>query len=62
MGIVDKLNREINAALRTSQLEAAMAKLGAQTANETPQQFAAFIAGELAKWTDLSNSAGIKIE
>ncbi len=62
MSIVDKLNREINAALRTSQLAAAMAKLGAQTANETPQQFAAFIAGELAKWAALSNSAGIKIE
>jgi tripartite-type tricarboxylate transporter receptor subunit TctC len=29
---------------------------------ETPQQFAAFIAAELAKWTDLSNSTGIRVD
>jgi tripartite-type tricarboxylate transporter receptor subunit TctC len=60
--IVDKLNRAINAALRTPEMQSAMARLGAQAADETPQQFATFIAGELAKWTDLSNSAGIKVE
>jgi tripartite-type tricarboxylate transporter receptor subunit TctC len=60
--IVDKLNRAINAALRTPEMQTAFANLGAQPATETPQQFAAFIAGELAKWTDLSNSAGIKVD
>jgi tripartite-type tricarboxylate transporter receptor subunit TctC len=60
--IVDKLNRAINTALRTPEIQSAMARLGAQAADETPQQFATFIAGELAKWTDLSHSAGIKIE
>jgi tripartite-type tricarboxylate transporter receptor subunit TctC len=62
MDIVDKLNRAINAALRTPDMRTAFANLGAQPATETPQQFAAFIAGELAKWTDLSNSAGIKVD
>jgi len=62
MDIVNKLNRAINAALRTPDMRNAFANLGAQPATETPQQFAAFIAGELAKWTDLSNSAGIKVD
>ena len=62
MDILDRLNRAINAALRTPDMQTAFANLGAQPATETPQQFAAFIAGELAKWTDLSNSAGIKVD
>ena len=60
--IVDTLNRAINAALRTPDMLTAFANLGARPSTETPQQFAAFIAGELAKWTDLSNSAGIKVD
>jgi tripartite-type tricarboxylate transporter receptor subunit TctC len=60
--IIDKLNRAINAALSTSDMQTALANLGAKPATETPQQFAAFIAGELAKWTELSNSAGIKVD
>jgi tripartite-type tricarboxylate transporter receptor subunit TctC len=62
MDIIDKLNRVINAALRTPDMQTALANLGARPATETPQQFAAFIAGELAKWTGLSNSAGIKVD
>jgi tripartite-type tricarboxylate transporter receptor subunit TctC len=60
--IVDRLNRAINAALRTAEMQNALAKLGAQGADETPQQFAAFIAAELGKWADLSNAAGIRID
>ena len=62
MDILDRLNRAINAALRTPDMQTAFANLGARPAIETPQQFAAFIAGELAKWTELSNSAGIKVD
>jgi tripartite-type tricarboxylate transporter receptor subunit TctC len=39
-----------------------MKRSPAQPSAETPQQFAAFIAAELAKWTGLSNSAGIKVD
>jgi tripartite-type tricarboxylate transporter receptor subunit TctC len=60
--IVDKLNGVINAALRTPGMQTAFANLGTQPATETPQQFAAFIARELAKWADLSNSVGIKVD
>jgi tripartite-type tricarboxylate transporter receptor subunit TctC len=60
--IVDKLNNVINAALRTPGMQTALANLGTQPATETPLQFAAFIARELAKWADLSNSAGIKVD
>jgi tripartite-type tricarboxylate transporter receptor subunit TctC len=60
--IVEKLNRAINAALETPEMRSALAKLGAQPAIETPKEFAAFIAAELAKWTELSNSAGINVD
>jgi tripartite-type tricarboxylate transporter receptor subunit TctC len=60
--IVTRLNGLINAALRTPEMQAALAQLGTRAANETPQQFAASIAAELAKWSALSNSAGIKVD
>jgi tripartite-type tricarboxylate transporter receptor subunit TctC len=60
--IVDRLNGLINTALRTPEVEKALAAIGAKGANETPQQFGAFIAAELGKWTELSNTAGIKID
>jgi tripartite-type tricarboxylate transporter receptor subunit TctC len=60
--IVDRLNGLINTALRTPEVEAALAAVGAKGANETPQQFGSFIAAELGKWTELSNTAGIKLD
>jgi len=60
--IVDRLNGLINTALRTPEVQAALGALGAKGANETRQQFGAFIATELAKWTELSNTAGIKLD
>jgi tripartite-type tricarboxylate transporter receptor subunit TctC len=60
--IVDRLNALINTALRTPEVQTALAAVGAKGANETPQQFGTFIATELAKWTDLSNTAGIKLD
>src|SRR5262245_5215491 len=60
--IVDKLNLAINGALVTPEVRSALARLGAQPAAETPAQFAAFIAAELGKWTDLATAVGIKIE
>jgi tripartite-type tricarboxylate transporter receptor subunit TctC len=60
--IVDRLNGLINTALRTPEVQTALAAIGAKGANETPQQFGTFIATELAKWTDLSNTAGIKLD
>jgi tripartite-type tricarboxylate transporter receptor subunit TctC len=60
--IVDRLNSLINTALRTPDVQTALAAIGAKGANETPQQFGSFIATELAKWTELSNTAGIKLD
>jgi tripartite-type tricarboxylate transporter receptor subunit TctC len=60
--IVNKLNTAINEALRSSEMQASLAKLGAEASPETPQQFAAFIAAETQKWTMVATTAGIKID
>jgi tripartite-type tricarboxylate transporter receptor subunit TctC len=60
--IVQRLNADILAALKTPETQAVMAKLGAKPANETPEEFGAFIAAELKRWTEIANTAGIKID
>ncbi|MDB5599294.1 MAG: extra-cytoplasmic solute receptor BugT [Xanthobacteraceae bacterium] len=62
LAIVQRLNADILAALKTPETQAVMAKLGAKPANETPEEFGAFIAAELKRWTDIANTAGIKID
>jgi tripartite-type tricarboxylate transporter receptor subunit TctC len=38
------------------------AELGADPQFGTPSAFAAYVAADLAKWTSLAKSAGLKIE
>jgi tripartite-type tricarboxylate transporter receptor subunit TctC len=60
--IIDKLNAEIRAALKTPVIQAALEKLDAKPADETPQQFQFFIAGEFKKWKEIADIGGIKID
>lgn len=60
--IVEKLNKEIIAALRTPQIETALRKLGATPSSETPEQFQASIAHSLNLWKEIAASANIKID
>lgn len=60
--IITKLNTEINVALKSPELQAALNGLGARPADETPEQFAAHIATELRKWTQIATSASIKLD
>lgn len=48
--IVNKLNQAVNAALAEPELKDRFARLGAETAGGTPQQFAAVVKAESAKW------------
>ena len=60
--IVLKLNAEINKALQSSQVTQRYATDNAVAEVGTPEQFAAFIAREQARWRDVVRKADIKIE
>ena len=48
--IVTRVNQAVNAALSEADLKDRFARLGAETAGGTPQQFAALVKAESAKW------------
>ncbi|MBX9872040.1 MAG: tripartite tricarboxylate transporter substrate binding protein [Burkholderiaceae bacterium] len=48
--IVNRVNQAVNAALIEADLKDRFARLGAETAGGTPQQFAAVVRAESAKW------------
>ena len=58
--IVGRLNAAINDALRTSDVQAALAKLGADAKIGSPQDAATFIAAKSAKWAVVAKAAGVK--
>ena len=60
--IVDKLNAAANAAMRSDEMKASMAKLGIEATIGTPQDFAVFIANEAPKWARIVEASGVKIE
>ena len=59
-GVIDKLNTEINASLRSSEMRATLAKLAVEPLSMTPQEFEAFLAVERRKWPPLVRAAGLK--
>jgi tripartite-type tricarboxylate transporter receptor subunit TctC len=56
--VIDKLNREINAALADEKIKARIADLGSTPIIVTPAEFAAFIASETRKWARAVASSG----
>jgi tripartite-type tricarboxylate transporter receptor subunit TctC len=60
--IVDKLNREVNAALVDPKMKARLADLGAVPVPMTPTDFGTFIAAETEKWGKVIRAANIKPE
>ena len=60
--IIERLNREINAGLASSSLQARYADLGAAPFPETPAEFGRLIAEESKKWDKVIRVAGIKPE
>jgi tripartite-type tricarboxylate transporter receptor subunit TctC len=59
--IVEKLNREINAALADPKLKARLADLGAEPMSMTPAEFAKFVVDETEKWAKVVKFSGAKV-
>ena len=60
--IVTKLNTEINTALRSPTLKERYAAIEAEPVGGTPEDFAAFVAKESAKWADVVKRSGAKLD
>lgn len=60
--IVNFLNAEIVKAMQAPDVRTLMAGLGAEAITSTPQEFAAYISSERAKWAGVVRQAGIKPE
>jgi len=60
--IVEKLNREINAALADPGMKARLADLGGMTLGGPPENFGELIADETEKWAKVVRFAGIKAD
>ncbi len=61
-GIVEKLNAEVRKALATPDFRAKLLQSGGVVTGSTPDEMAAFIHAERAKWTKIIVEAGIKAE
>jgi tripartite-type tricarboxylate transporter receptor subunit TctC len=60
--IVDKLNKEINAALADPKIEARLAALGVTILPGSPADFGKLIADDTEKWAKVIRAANIKPE
>ena len=59
--IVARLNAEIVKALQTREVREGYARLGVDVLANTPEQFAAYLRQEQAKWSNIVKDAGIKL-
>jgi tripartite-type tricarboxylate transporter receptor subunit TctC len=60
--IVDKLNAAVNRALASEAFKARFAQIGDEPAGGTPEEFAALIKHESAKWAEVVKRSGAKLE
>lgn len=60
--VVAKLNTEIRRIMNLQDVKERLAGLGAETLTSTPQEFAAFIRNETAKWAKVVKFSGARID
>jgi tripartite-type tricarboxylate transporter receptor subunit TctC len=60
--IIATLNRAVTDAVRSAEMTQALGRLGGEGMTGTPQEFAALLARDSAKWIEVVKTAGIKIE
>jgi tripartite-type tricarboxylate transporter receptor subunit TctC len=57
--IVDRLNRELIAVMTSADMKQKLAAQGTDVRTSTPDEFAAYIKSEIAKWADVIHKAGL---
>ena len=60
--IVDKLNKEVNAAFNDPKMKARLADLGGVALPGSPAEFGKLIADETEKWAKVIKFAGLKAD
>jgi len=60
--LVERMNRDINAALKTPELSKQLASQGADPFTNTSDDFAKAMATDRQKWADVVKTAGIKVQ
>jgi tripartite-type tricarboxylate transporter receptor subunit TctC len=60
--VVDKLNAAVNRAIVTPDTQARLAQLGSEGGGGSPEDFAALIRRDSAKWADVIKRSGAKID
>jgi len=58
--VVDKLNREINAVLKSDEMAPTLKRFGYEAKITTPAEFEVFFAAEILKWPPVLRAAGLK--
>jgi tripartite-type tricarboxylate transporter receptor subunit TctC len=60
--VIDRLNREVNAALRDDKVKARFADFSAEPHHVSPAEFRRFIEAETEKWGKVVKSSGAKVD
>lgn len=60
--VLERLNGEIHKALASAEMKKLFVDFGAEPAPTTPEAFSSYVRNEIAKWTKVVKSAGIKAE
>jgi tripartite-type tricarboxylate transporter receptor subunit TctC len=60
--IIDKLNREVNAALADQKIKAQLEDLGLRVVSGSPADYAKLVAEDTEKWAKVVKFAGIKAD
>jgi tripartite-type tricarboxylate transporter receptor subunit TctC len=60
--IIDRLNAEINEALRNQQVRELMASEGIEVQGGTPEQFQSYLSAEISRWSKLVKESGARLD
>jgi tripartite-type tricarboxylate transporter receptor subunit TctC len=60
--IVDKINADVNAALRERDVRERLAQLSAEPIGGTPQATAAYMRAEIERWAKVIKAANVKLD
>jgi tripartite-type tricarboxylate transporter receptor subunit TctC len=59
--VISRMHAEITKVIESHEIKKRLAAMGVETASQTPEQFAAYIKAETAKWAKVISRAGVKL-